>query len=115
MGYRSDVVISVSHRVKELILDEISKHNDEFMVDMLNNPDIQNEHGILIRFTAVKWHADFTPVIGIIESIMEENEEESRFVRVGEEYCDSEEWGEFDNVRSFYPIQMIHIEKPAKA
>ncbi len=107
----SDVAISMSRTLRakfnSIIDQEGIKEHDEFLIDNINNPEEENEHGIFTMLYNIKWRSE-NKTVQLIEELIEENENDGRLVAVEmPEHC---EIGEFDKVRCFYPSTEIVIE-----
>ncbi len=114
MAYKSDVALSMSHNVKDQILQKagVIDNVDDYIIEKLTNPDAANEHGIFVKFNSVRWlhYADVNPTIRMIESMIEDHPDEARLVAIGNP--DHYEMGEYDMVRCFYPMSFIEVEEP---
>lgn len=110
MSYCSDVGISMSKTLKNKFLEHINQDKesyDEFLIDKINNPDVETDDGMFVLLESVKWN-NLNKTVSLIEELIEENEEEGRLVIVEmPEHC---EIGEFDKVKCFYPATGIVIE-----
>lgn len=118
MGYRSEVVFSMSHDVRNEILEKAKKilfdDDREFVVNTLSGEGVdaylENEQGIYIHFNSIKWYAHAgCPAATFIEDVLSEHKEESRFIRIGEDLDDIEQFGSFDKVKRLDVSRWIQV------
>tara|TARA_A100001011_G_C14173265_1_gene783496 strand:+ start:453 stop:821 length:369 start_codon:yes stop_codon:yes gene_type:complete len=106
MGYRSQVVLAFDKALLPKFLDVIARSEDtkrlvfewreswdkEFEVTCYGEQS-DNEGHHCIMWDNIKWYPDEDT--RAIENFVSENYENARFLRIGEEYDDSDDYGEF--------------------
>ena len=96
MGYRSQVVLAFDKALLPKFLDVIARSEDTkrlvFEWRESWNKEFEGEHHCII-WDHIKWYPDKDTCA--IENFVNENYEDARFLRIGEEYDDSEDFGEF--------------------
>ena len=112
MGYRSDVVLVVHKDIIPKFMDVLCvseearklvfEYRDEF------DKDLYEEGHIFVRWNSIKWYEGYEP-IDALEAFVNENEEQTRLVRCGEEGDDTDAMGDlFDDM--IYPVVYNAIE-----
>jgi hypothetical protein len=118
MGYRSEVAFSMSHDVRNEILEKAKKilfdDDREFVENALAGKGVdaclENEHGIYIHFNYIKWYAHAgCPAATLIEDVLSAHEEEAKFIRIGEDLDDTEQFGNFDKVKRLDVSRWIQV------
>lgn len=118
MGYRSEVAFSMSHDVKNEIQakaqKDLSGDDLEFVVNTLAGKGVdgyfENEHGIYVHFNSIKWYAHAgCPAATLIEDVLSSREEEARFIRIGEDLDDTEQFGSYDKVKRLDVSRWIQV------
>jgi superoxide dismutase len=118
MGYRSEVAFSMSHDVRNEILEkaqkDLSGEDLEFVVDTMAGKGVdgyfENDQGIYIHFNYIKWYAHAgCPAATLIEDVLSAHEEEAKFIRIGEDLDDTEQFGSFDKVKRLDVSRWIQV------
>ena len=98
MGYRSEVALAVSKDAMAQFLTTLAKSPParqlcfEFSDEVVK--DYEDEEGaLLFKWTQIKWYEGYEPM-DALEAFVNENEEQTRLVRCGEEGDDTEEKGD---------------------
>ena len=96
MGYRSQVVLAFHKALLPKFLDVIARSEDtkKLVFEWRDswNKEFEGEHHCII-WDHIKWYPDKDTCA--IENFVNENYEDARFLRIGEEYDDSDDFGEF--------------------
>jgi hypothetical protein len=112
MGYRSDVALALSPKVEQAFQEMISAIPEEDR-SMLENDDFYKDGDNTLRlWQAVKWYEDFAEVRAVMNFITNSDEEEFKFIRIGEEAGDIEEIGSFNDSFNLYWETRIHFDAP---
>ena len=110
MGYRSQVVLAFDKALLPKFLDVIARSEDtkrlvfewrdswdkDFEIPSFHWADKEDDHDKghhCIIWDNIKWYDDSDTKA--IENFVHDNYENARFIRIGEEYDDSEDFGEF--------------------
>ncbi len=118
MGYRSEVAFCMSHDVRMKILaktqNDLFGEDFKFVIETMNGKGVdayhENEHGIYVHFNSIKWYAHAgCPAATLIEDVLSAQEDESRFIRIGEDLDDTEQFGNFDKVKSLNISRWIQV------
>jgi hypothetical protein len=118
MGYRSEVAFYMSHDVRSEILakaqKDLSGEDIEFVVETMNGKNVdgyfENEDGIYVHFNSIKWYAHAgCPAATLIEDVLSAHEEEARFIRIGEDLDDTEQFGSYDKVKRLDVSRWIQV------
>ena len=89
MGYRSDVVIAISHKGK---LQSILFDTDIKIIKEADNI-IRDEEADYYFFEGWKWYEDYPDIKALMDFLTSLDDEDYGFVRIGEENSDIEELG----------------------
>lgn len=115
MGYRSDVSITMYQEDFDAMVKSAASENEEALSLIKYATlfqDVKNKTRTMF-WNCVKWYDDFEDV-GFIESFIEKEDVQYRFIRVGEEMGDVEEkfndndWALYDSIRA---EQYINIDQ----
>jgi len=104
MGYRSDVCFELKKEKNDLFQALYSQKFPEDIEFLSNNIQKETDVATLYFWSDVKWYKNYPEVSFITKFISELDEDDYRFVCIGEQYDDNEEsgWsGEFN----------LHIER----
>ena len=108
MGYRSDVTISITKEGYSRLVSMCDEANVEHPLmsrDVLPDFITLFEGCVVFGWDDIKWYEDFPDVKAVLEAVSALDEEgvPLRFVRVGEDPEDIEQWGKTDGLDA-YPI-----------
>ena len=96
MGYRSQVVLAFDKSILPKFLDVIARSEDTkrlvFEWRSSWDKEYDGEHHCIV-WDHIKWYPDEDT--RAIENFVNENYEDARFLRIGEDHEDSEDFGEF--------------------
>jgi len=96
MGYRSQVVLAFDKALLPKFLDVIARSEDTkrlvFEWRESWDKEFDGEHHCIV-WDHIKWYDDSDTKA--IENFVHDNYEDARFIRIGEEYDDSDDYGEF--------------------
>ena len=120
MGYRSDVVLAVDTKLVGNLLTALSQCQEAFnTLFTYADKDKGKDGSLLFRMQYVKWYDNYKPVqtiehwlngVGELEiDGVDDPLDLVRFVRLGEEFGDTEEIGYYDGMGDIYPQQSIVI------
>jgi ligand-binding sensor protein len=116
--YRLEVAFCMSHDVKNEIMEKAQKDSSsdvlKFMVNTFARKGVdvyyENEHGIYIHFNSIEWYSNRgCPAAVLIEDVVISRENESRFIRIGEDLDDIEMFGNFDKVKRLDVSRWIQV------
>tara|TARA_B100000902_G_C27029809_1_gene773881 strand:+ start:436 stop:774 length:339 start_codon:yes stop_codon:yes gene_type:complete len=96
MGYRSQVVLAFDNALLPKFLDVIARSEDtkKLVFEWRESWDKEFDGGDhCIIWDHIKWYDDSDTKA--IENFVHDNYENARFIRIGEEYDDCEDFGEF--------------------
>lgn len=96
MGYRSNVVITLSKEKSDLLQAQYVTSFPEDTMWLFDGIQEDDEKNVLYYFCDVKWYDNYPDVSFIEEFLNELDQEEYRFIRTGEEPGDIEEKGYSD-------------------
>lgn len=107
MGYRSDVALVLTKQGVDALKNEISKldinsEERKCVAEFLANPDKHiadpSDGSELWYWEDIKWYSDYLDVAFLENFMLEKvNEEDFRFIRIGEDYEDAAVEGWFCN------------------
>lgn len=117
MAYRSNVALTMSHRLKDTILEKGKSRltvDDYYMLkQLLNGSDadkfIENSKGISFYMTRTRWYPTHYPEIRLVEEFIDDNPDECLFVRVGESFDDIVDIGTFTEVVQINLVSAIQF------
>lgn len=93
MGYRSDVALELTKETNDLFQALYTHEFPEDIEFLSNNIQRETDEATLYYWSDVKWY-DSYPEVGFIGNFISELcEDDYKFVRIGEEYDDSETGG----------------------
>ncbi len=117
MAYRSDIALTMSHKLKDMILKKGRSRltvDDYYMLkQLLNGSDadkfIENSKGIFFYMARTRWYPTHYPEIRLVEEFIDNNPDECLFMRVGEDFDDIVDTGNFTDVVNISLTQAIQF------
>ena len=94
MGYRSDVALAMSREDHARLVQSCVPPGDlDALLFLTPEDEGDNEDAVLLHWESVKWYDDDPLIVKIAAFISDLDEETFGFVRVGEEFDDTETIG----------------------
>ncbi len=118
MAYRSQVTLSLSHKLKQQIIEKGRSTltvDDHYMLrQLLNGSDadtyLENDKGMFFYQSSIKWYP-YYPEISLVEEYISKNQNEAFFARLGEAFNDAEYLGTFRDVVEVRLSSSIHFSE----
>ncbi len=116
MGYYSDVVLVLSKRAV-VYTNTLTGERAQEVQDVLSwaNEKYTMRNDVLYEWTFVKWYLDYSSYIDWLCNMFDEEELPYYFIRIGEDYSDIEERGDYyDNEFDTQIIREVRYKKPTR-
>jgi hypothetical protein len=109
MGYRSDIAFELKKETNDLFQAIYAAKFPEDLSWLYDNIQQESEDGTLYCWECIKWYDSYPEVSFITKFISELDENDYRFVRIGEEHDDNETGG-YSEVFNLNIHRSIHWE-----